>query len=113
MATSGWVVDDAAVVAAGGTSSSISDSDDKAAAIIIAFLGRLHPVGVTIAALLLALMFLGGESLQMNLNLPKAVTGVFQGLLLFLVLGSDVLIRYRIRIVRPVPAKAGSAEASG
>ena len=82
------------------------------AAIIIAFLGRLHPVGVTIASLLMALMFLGGESLQMNLNLPKAVTGVFQGMLLFLVLASDVLIRYRIRIVRKSPAKSASAEAS-
>ena len=79
------------------------------AAIIIAFLGRLHPVGVTIASLLLALMFLGGETLQMDLNLPKAVTGVFQGLLLFLVLGSDVLIRYRVRIVRPVKAGAKAA----
>lgn len=68
------------------------------AAIIIAFLGRLHPVGVTIAAALMALMFLGGETLQIDLKLPKAVTGVFQGMLLFFVLASDVLIRYRIRI---------------
>ena len=83
------------------------------AAIIIAFLGRLHPVGVTVASLLMALMFLGGESLQMNLNLPKAVTGVFQGMLLFLVLASDVLIRYRIRIVRPLPAISDPAKASG
>lgn len=83
------------------------------AAIIIAFLGRLHPVGVTIASLLMALMFLGGESLQMNLNLPKAVTGVFQGMLLFLVLASDVLIRYRIRLVGKSPAKTGSTEAAG
>jgi simple sugar transport system permease protein len=68
------------------------------AAIIVAFLGRLHPVGVLLASLLMSLMYLGGESLQMNLNLPLAVTGVFQGMLLFYVLGSDVLIRYRIRI---------------
>ena len=75
------------------------------AAIIVAFLGRLHPVGVTIAALLMALMFLGGESLQMDLNLPKAVTGVFQGVLLFLVLASDVLIRYRVRVIRPAAGR--------
>ncbi len=68
------------------------------AAIIVAFLGRLHPFGVLLASLLMSLMYLGGESLQINLNLPLAVTGVFQGLLLFYVLGSDVLIRYRIRI---------------
>ena len=68
------------------------------AAIICAFLGRLHPAGVTLASLLMALMFLGGESLQMNLNLPLAITGVFQGTLLFFVLASDVFIRYRIRL---------------
>ena len=44
---------------------------------------------------------LGGEALQMNLNLPLAITGVFQGLLLFFVLAADVLIRYRIRLMRP------------
>ncbi len=68
------------------------------AAIIVAFLGRLHPLGVLFASLLMSLMYIGGESLQMNLNLPLAVTGVFQGLLLFFVLGSDVLIRYRITL---------------
>lgn len=66
------------------------------AAIIVAFLGRLHPLGVLLASLLMALTYLGGESLQMNLNLPLAITGVFQGLLLFLVLASDVFIRYRL-----------------
>lgn len=71
------------------------------AAIIVAFLGRLHPVGILLASLLIALMFLGGEALQINLNLPLALTGVFQGMLLFFVLASDVFIRYRIRIERP------------
>ena len=66
------------------------------AAIIVAFLGRLHPLGLLLASLLMALMYLGGESLQMNLNLPLAITGVFQGMLLFLVLASDVFIRYRL-----------------
>ena len=60
------------------------------------------------ASLLMSLMYLGGESLQMNLNLPLAVTGVFQGLLLFFVLGSDVLIRYRVRLVRDDERKAGA-----
>ncbi len=70
------------------------------AAIICAFLGRLHPVGVLLASLLLALLFLGGESLQMHLNLPLAITGVFQGLLLFFVLACDVFVRYRVRLGR-------------
>lgn len=69
-------------------------------AIIVAFLGRLHPVGVLLASLLVALTYIGGELAQIELRLPLAVTGVFQGMLLFFLLGTDVLIRYRIR-VRP------------
>ncbi len=71
------------------------------AAIIVAFLGRLHPFGILLASFLMSLMYLGGEQLQIHLNLPLAVTGVFQGLLLFFVLGSDVLVRYRIRVLTP------------
>jgi len=66
-------------------------------AIIVAYVGRLHPVGVLLAGLLLALSYLGGESAQIELNLPLAVGGVFQGLLLFFLLACDVLIRYRLR----------------
>ncbi|MEM7195074.1 MAG: ABC transporter permease [Pseudomonadota bacterium] len=66
-------------------------------AIIVAFVGRLHPVGVLFAGLLLALSYLGGESAQISLNLPLAVTGVFQGLLLFFLLACDVLIHYEVR----------------
>lgn len=65
-------------------------------AIIVAFLGRLHPVGVLLAGLVMALSYLGGESAQITLGLPLAVTGVFQGMLLFFLLGTDVLINYRI-----------------
>ena len=65
-------------------------------AIIVAYVGRLHPVGVLFAALLLALSYLGGETAQINLKLPVAVTGVFQGLLLFFLLASDVLIHYKV-----------------
>ncbi|MBX2870306.1 MAG: ABC transporter permease [Acidiferrobacterales bacterium] len=65
-------------------------------AIIVAFVGRLHPVGVLFAGLLLALSYLGGESAQISMNLPLAVTGVFQGLLLFFLLASDVLIQYQL-----------------
>ncbi len=66
-------------------------------AIIVAFLGRLHPLGCLLAGLLMALTYLGGENAQIELNLPNAVTGVFQGMLLFFLLASDVLVRYRIR----------------
>ncbi len=69
-------------------------------AIIVAFLGRLHPLGILMAALLMALSYLGGENAQISLNMPNAVTGVFQGMLLFFLLGSDVLIKYRLRFGR-------------
>ncbi len=72
------------------------------AAIIVAFLGRLHPVGIFLASLLMALMYLGGEQAQQYLGLPSAVAKVFQGLLLFFLLGTDVLAQYRIRWGRRV-----------
>lgn len=65
-------------------------------AIIVAFLGRLHPVGILFAGLALALSFIGGELLQIEMGLPLAVTLVFQGMLLFFLLGSDVLLNYRL-----------------
>ena len=79
------------------------------AAIIVAFVGRLHPVGILFASLLMSLLYLGGESAQINLGLPSAVTGLFQGTLLFFLLAADVFILYRLRIVKPavtVPAAA-------
>lgn len=73
-------------------------------AIIVAYVGRLHPVGSLFAGLLLALTYLGGETAQIQLNLPVAVTGVFQGLLLFFLLACDVLIHYRIQFGKPALA---------
>ena len=67
-------------------------------AIIVAFLGRLNPVGILIAALFLALTFIGGESAQISLKVPLDLTRVFQGILLFYVLACDTLILYRFRL---------------
>ncbi|TSE19225.1 Branched-chain amino acid transport system / permease component [Tepidimonas alkaliphilus] len=67
------------------------------AAIIVAFVGRLHPAGIVGAALLMSMFYLGGELAQSRLGLPKSITGVFQGLLLFALLACDTLIQYRIR----------------
>jgi len=74
------------------------------AAIIVAFVGRLHPLGILLASLLMSLLYLGGESAQMGLALPSAVTGLFQGTLLFFLLAADVFINYRLRIAR-APAR--------
>jgi general nucleoside transport system permease protein len=67
------------------------------AAIIVAFVGRLHPLGCLLAGLLMSLLYLGGEAAQMRLGLPSAVTGVFQGILLFYLLAADLFINFRMR----------------
>jgi ABC-type uncharacterized transport system permease subunit len=73
-------------------------------AIIVAFLGRLNPVGVLFAGLILALSYLGGEAAQIELGMPSAVTGIFQGILLFCLLACDILILYRLRLGRTAAA---------
>ena len=73
------------------------------AAIIVAFVGRLHPVGVVFSAILMSMFYIGGELAQSRLGLPKSITGVFQGLLLFSLLACDTLIAYRLKLARPIP----------
>jgi general nucleoside transport system permease protein len=68
------------------------------AAIIVAFVGRLHPVGIVFAAILMSMFYIGGELAQSRLGLPKSLTGVFQGLLLFALLACDTLIAYRLKL---------------
>ena len=66
------------------------------AAIIVAFVGRLHPVGVIFSSFIMALFYIGGELSQSRLGMPNAITGVFQGILLFSLLACDVFIRYKL-----------------
>jgi ABC-type uncharacterized transport system permease subunit len=79
------------------------------AAIIVAFVGRLHPVGVVFSALLMSMFYIGGELAQSRLGLPKSLTGVFQGLLLFNLLACDTLMAYRIRFTKPTAMTAKGA----
>lgn len=69
------------------------------AAIIVAFVGRLHPVGVVLASLLMSALYLGGEAAQIELQLPASVTSLFQGVLLFYLLAADLFITFRLRRV--------------
>jgi simple sugar transport system permease protein len=69
-------------------------------AIIVAFLGRLNPIGIVLAGVLMALTYVGGEMASTNLRLPAAAIQVFQGMLLFFLLGVDVLTNYRIRMAK-------------
>jgi simple sugar transport system permease protein len=75
-------------------------------AIIVAFLGRLNPIGCLIAGVFLAITFIGGENAQIALRLPLDVTRVFQGMLLFYVLACDALIAYRFTLERGAPTGA-------
>ncbi|HEV7255698.1 MAG TPA: ABC transporter permease [Mesorhizobium sp.] len=73
------------------------------AAIIVAFLGRLNPLGAVAAGLVLALTYIGGEALP-SYGLSERAVRAFQGILLFFVLACDTLIHYRVRVVRPAAA---------
>ncbi len=70
------------------------------AAIIVAYVGRLHPLGMVLSAILMSMFYIGGELAQSRLGLPKSLTGVFQGLLLFTLLACDTLVNYRFKWVR-------------
>jgi ABC-type uncharacterized transport system permease subunit len=70
------------------------------AAIIVAFVGRLHPVGMVFSAILMSMFYIGGELAQSRLGLPRSLTGVFQGLLLFTLLACDTLVNYRLKWVK-------------
>ena len=67
------------------------------AAIIVAYVGRLHPVGMVFSAILMSMFYIGGEMAQSRLGLTKSLTGVFQGLLLFSLLACDTLVNYRLK----------------
>jgi simple sugar transport system permease protein len=77
------------------------------AAIIVAYVGRLHPVGLVFSSLLMSMFYIGGELAQSRLGLPKSLTGVFQGLLLFSLLACDTLVNYRM--VRQAQAASGGS----
>jgi simple sugar transport system permease protein len=79
------------------------------AAIIVAYLGRLNPIGVIIAALFMGALYMGSDLAQIELNLPTAVTGLFQGTLLFFLLACDFLIYYRFVPNRSLRKKTASS----
>lgn len=74
------------------------------AAIIVAWVGRLHPLGIVLAGLLMALIYLGGEAAQVSMQLPAAISWLFQGMLLFFLLGADAFVDFRLRQRKEVTA---------
>lgn len=76
---------------------------DGFTAIIVAWLAKLNPWGILLVSILLAGLSTGGDQLQISMGLPAAVSGVLQGSILFFVLGADVFVNYRLRVIRPQP----------
>jgi ABC-type uncharacterized transport system permease subunit len=77
-------------------------------AIIVSFLGRLHPLGVVLAGIVLAISYVGGQVAQTTVHVPSATAGIFQAMMLFFILASDVLVRRRIRIEWSAPKTAAA-----
>jgi ABC-type uncharacterized transport system permease subunit len=82
--------------------------------IIVAWLAKLNPFGIIIISILLAALFVGGDQIQISMGLPASVGLVLQGAILLFVLGGDIFIRYRLRLVRKssaaVPAEPTSVQ---
>jgi ABC-type uncharacterized transport system permease subunit len=69
-------------------------------AIIVCFLGRLNPIGCLIAGIVLAVTYVGGQMAQSSVKIPNSTAGIFQAMMLFFILASDILVRYRIKLVK-------------
>ncbi len=80
-------------------------------AIIVSFLGRLNPIGCLIAGIVLAVTYVGGQVAQTSVHIPNSTAGIFQAMMLFFILASDILVRYRVRLVSS--AKLETAAAPG
>lgn len=80
------------------------------AAIIVAWVGRLHPVGIVFSGFLMALIYIGGEAAQVSMQLPSAVSWLFQGMLLFFLLGADAFVDFRLKRRKPVALKSPVVE---
>jgi ABC-type uncharacterized transport system permease subunit len=73
-------------------------------AIIVCFLGRLNPIGCLIAGIVLAVTYVGGQMAQTSVKIPNSTAGIFQAMMLFFILASDILVRYRIKFVQGATA---------
>ncbi len=82
-------------------------------AIIVSFLGRLHPIGCLIAGIVLAVTYVGGQVAQTSVHIPNATAGIFQAMMLFFILASDIFVRYRLKFVPSPKAAAKPATAPG
>ena len=81
-------------------------------AIIVAWVGRLHPGGIVLVAFVLAALLVGGDQIQMSMGLPAAIAPMLQGIILFFLLGGELLTRYRL-VRRPATLPATASTGAG
>ncbi len=72
-------------------------------AIIVAWLAKLNPLAILLVSFLFGGLLVGNDQLQMFYKLPMALISVFQGLVLFCLLGGEAVFKYRLAIVKEVP----------
>jgi simple sugar transport system permease protein len=77
--------------------------------IIVAWLAKLNPVAAILSAVFFAGILVGGDAIQISLGLPAATVQVFNGTLLFFLIGGDTFLRNRLRIEWPGAASAAKA----
>lgn len=65
--------------------------------IIVAWLAKLNPFTVILVSILFGALIVAGREIQ-----PSGLSMMLQGIILFTLISSDILLRYRIRLVRPV-----------
>jgi simple sugar transport system permease protein len=65
-------------------------------AIIVAWLARKNPLSVIVTSLFFGAIFAGGNAIKVSLGLPFQITDVFNGLILFFLIGSEILMSYKI-----------------
>ena len=68
--------------------------------VLIAFLARNNPVAATLVALLVAVLFVAGKSLQVFYQIPFAMVQLIQAIMVICVAASEFLIRHRVHWVR-------------
>ena len=66
--------------------------------VIVAWLAKLHPLGILITTVLMCILTKGSLSAESSFDIPTAVSSILQGIILFTVLATDLFINYKIEL---------------
>ena len=65
-------------------------------AVIVAWLAKLNPLAAVASGFFFAGVLVGGDAIQVSLRLPAATVQVFNGMLLFCLIGGDFFLHNRV-----------------